>query len=310
MMFLCFGTASYAESECPFANGESEYCDESWHGLSAFISFLNQTGRSFRYMNSIDRSRLYHDRSEYVYIWIHPTDMDWEVLDESMHHGTRFLILDESIESLYWFQKCYHKTVFMTDSPDDPTAAHINDKKELPVFQSAQLKPYTPQIRHNWQIAFNHPTPLRLEEDDRGPYVYSWSWPRSEWPGLWVIRDESFIRQIMLKTLENQKYLNEVLYLLCPDNDCIYVILEPSAASETDNTVSENDLDDDSWQNENRNEIKAWLSDVKENVKKSIDYRSPELSDGPWKLIITCVLILWLIMIVLITIQVSRRKDN
>ena len=305
--FVLYGTAGFAQDNtCPFLEGESEYCDDSWHGLSALTSFLRETERKIEYHSELEISSLYSDNSDAVYLWIQPPEIDFEVIQQAIQNGARFLVLDETETSIQWFRMYYSYHVVMKDSPADPAAAHINQRDELPVLNVSQIQRYTSALnKENLQVALNHPTPLVWQEQDEEQICYAWSWPVSGVPDLWVIRDESFVRRIMLNTLDNRKYIHDVLNLLCPDNRCTIHIFEPGFVihQNEDTGVVE---PQESRTDKGREKFAQFIDSKTNQIKNRVDDYETVFSDNQWKLIVTMTLLIWLIIIVFTTITIKR----
>ena len=313
LIFSVFtATTVYAEETCPFQEGNSEYCDESWHGLSGFITFLRETERAYQYSHELDDTWSLSAEPNVVFIWIQPPDIEWHTVHQAIQNGAKFLVLDETDVSMKWFEELFHQPVIMKDSPVDPTVAHINGRNELPVLTAEQIQKYTSLLnRDNMQVALNHPTPLIWQNNDEIQRCYAWSWPESGEPGVWVIRDESIVRQLMLNTLDNRRYLHDVFNLLCPGNHCDFRLYEPGFKRSTNVIAEDNEeKSEEDWTEQERDNITQFIDSRVKQVEDNITKSGSLIDTAHWRLLITIALITWLILIVCTAITLKRRSGE
>ena len=319
MRFLCFllfsltfsvftATAVFAEETCAYHEGNSEYCDESWHGLAEFITFLGETERDYQYGSELDDSWISSVKPDVVYIWIQPPDIEWIAVNQAIQNGAKFLVMDETEVSMKWFQEWSHQTVMMNDSPVDPTVAHINGRNELPVLTAEQIQKYTSLLsKDSFQVALNHPTPLIWQQNNEIQRCYAWSWPESGAPGLWVIRDESIVRQLMLNTLDNRRYLHDVMNLLCPGHHCTFRLYEPGFKVNPEAVADNNEAkSEEDWVEQERENITQMIDSKAKQVKDNISNGGSIISTSHWRLLITIALLIWLILIICTAITLKR----
>lgn len=262
----------------------SEYCDNSWKGLGSFYDFL----RGFyivEYKNSLNAQYLESINSQSVHIWINPPDIPLELFQSAIEKGGKFLIFDESSFTEKSFNIWYREPVHSEDSPTDNSLSHINGNHALPILD----------ISPDFRIAMNHPTPLVLKNKDEKVYCYTYSVP----PDIQntpdngharIFRDESMVRQLMLYTLDNQKYIKSVLDELCLFNDCKIILYEPGFSFSN----QEKSREDNFWN----------------TLFNPEDFFWSQFKALPWRTIWMTVLSLWMILVLCLSIPLKRNKGQ
>ncbi len=293
------------------SSGASIYCDESWHGSAEFVNLFKD--RDISWSSVLDEQTIEDDKA--IQIWIHPPEIPTETVIHAVNYGARILVLDESQTSINWYQNIHAVAADSINSPDMPTAAHINGNPNLPVLpidDETRKTFHLPEMSSQWKLAFNHPTPIiRFDPDDTTRlkqilYFAEFAENPDTKGALFVIRDESFATRLMIKTLDNGHFLTALFEKLCDNSStCPIKFYEPGFSyvamqSETEQTDERTWISqaDEMW-----TDVQEFATETVDTVRKSQDYI-------PLKLILFCLIMAWTGLAIVAAFPWRRTKQK
>ncbi len=307
---MAFSANAFASTRCQEAESVSVYCDDSWRGAKKFLQFLESKRYQIDIAKAFDAN---HWDKEAVHILLSAPDIAPEVLKTLVADGARMLVFDETDRSLAWFRQEEAHRAFAMASPYDRYAAHINGNPKLPVleFDRKQLK-----LRQKagvlgegaWHMAFNHPTPIVVSQEDEDRWIYQFSIPSAApvealtgW--IYIFRDESLPTALMMGTLQNAAILGAVLEGLCLGRRPCHMILY-----ERDATYLPPHQEGDSRIEQWAEHLKAFWDDKVQAVTEFYDSRQKAWEHMPWGFLMLALMALWYVISILISVPLGRDK--
>lgn len=290
----------------------SFYCDDSWQGGRSFYRWIQQNFDNVQYYRTFV-TKLEKDlrAKKELYVMIDPPEeLDTGLIRERLSNGAMMLVFDDSVTSLKWYQDLIHKTAKEAErGTRSATAFHINNNDDLPVYAiHAETRRWLKSVENDdvlWRLAFNHP--VAIADDTKKAlfgldqhYFYTWSGEEEEGK-LFVVRDDSWPINLMMRTMDNQKLLQAVMKWMCGEAlSCHVGLFAP--AFHIDNTKVSSYRRLEEWY--------KWMENRVEEIKNDMDNWKDErlISMIPWRLFFVIVLTVWSYLGLFLVFPIMRAK--
>ena len=290
---------------------ESRYCDPSWKGARDFMQSIQNPSRTIY----LERNLREHDENAHpahpgdVFIGISTRSISPAAIDDALNAGAHVVLFDETDISRQIYEHFIRTITPAIFAPSPGEAWLINANPALPVhtlpvaFQERIVIPVRPR-----QIAWNHPTPLYADDPVASPrpILIVHVPPKTLSPtsgSLTIIRDESFPTRLMLQTLDNRAFIQDLFDTLCHNADPCHLRMmdENSAfALKTNSTLS-------ATQTQNPESIFDEFPSVTDAIKW-LHTQWNTIEEQSIRRIVLAAFTLWMFLITFILIPIRRVK--
>ena len=306
--FFCTEASALPMPDCS-SNG-SVFCDDSWRGYAHLANILSH--HPLLWDRSLNADNF--DFSGQLLIFIQPESIPPEFIDSALKNGARILAFDESQASVNWYRKITGIVADSMNSPETLSASHINGNPNLPVFPVDPVmknKFSLPDKSLQWQIAFNHPSPvvsLNSADTSQLEMTFVFDLKDSESGGaVFVIRDESFPTHLMLNTLQNAQFVSALVDSLCDGiSPCPVHLFEP----ESEFIFQTSDISDLEDSTDLIVSAKEFMADAKESVSEKIENIKKSSASIPFTQMLLALFSAWAVLALAAAFPWGRTKSR